>query len=262
MKNKETLGVAIVGGATGVAGAHLAAYRFLGKNRIVAICDINTVEGPEVARRYKSFFTDDYKEMLKQPGIDIVDICSPDNYHCEHTILAAKYGYHILCEKPLAMSPEEAKCIKEVVNKAGIKFMVAMSLRWAPHHIKIKELISKGVIGKPVFVRYQRKGTFYSYPESSFYRKKESLGQFLHNGVHYVDEICDFLDALPKKVYGVTTSYFTPDNVLETPNYHLANIEMSEGQIVEIEYNELLVDPPAPELSLNSDFHRDISVIK
>ena len=200
---------------------------------------------------FNPFFTDDYEEMLNQPGIDIVDICSPDNWHCKHAVKAAKHGYHILCQKPLALSLEEARRIKEAVNKAGIKFMAIMVSRWKLRHIKMKELITQGVIGRPVFIRYQVKGAFYSYPENSFYRKRESLGQFLHNGVHFVDECCDFLEALPRKVYGVTTTYFAPENTLETPNYHLAHMEMSGGQIVEIEYNELLVTPPATEVLLN-----------
>lgn len=251
MKNTQVLGIGIVGGASGIAGVHLSAYELLGNNKIVAICDTDTARGVEVAKKYGAFFTDDYEEMLKFPGIDIVDICSPDNFHYQHIILAAQYGYHILCEKPLAMSIEEAQHIKEVVNKAGIKFMVGMCRRWAPYHIKIKEIISSNIIGKPVFISYQVKGAFYNYPEASFYRKKESLGQFLHNGVHYIDEICDFFNAIPERVYGVATSYFLPDNVLETPNYYLADIEMSEGQIAKVEYNQLLVNPPAPELFLN-----------
>ena len=247
---KRKVGVSIVGGAGGVSSNHLFAYRLLGA-RIVAICDTNTVKGPNVAKEHKAFFTDNYEEMLNQPGIDIVDICSPDNYHCKQSVLAAKYGYHILCQKPIAMSIEECKQIKKAVEKAGVKFMAMMTCRWNSYHIKMKELISEGVIGKPVFISYQIKGTFYPYPKNSFYRKKESLGQFLHNGVHFVDEVCDFFDDVPKKVYGVTTSYFISDNILETPNYHLANIEMSKGGIAKIEYNELLVEPPAPKLSLN-----------
>jgi len=251
MKNKNTVGIGIVGVGSGIASVYLAAYKLVGNNKIVAVCDTNTKRGIEIARKYGAFFTDDYEEMLNYPGIDIINIFSPDNFHYQHIISAAQRGYNTLCTKPMAMSVEEAVHIKEVVEKTGIKFMVGMCNRWKPYHRKIKELISSGTIGEPVFISYKVKGAFYNYPEDSFYRKKESIGQFLHNGVHYVDEICDFFDSVPKKVYGVTTSYFPPDNILETPNYHLANIEMDRGGIAKIEYNELLINPPTPELSLN-----------
>jgi len=245
MRAEKSLGVVIVGGARGVSGEHLAAYRMLGQQaRIIAICDKDEKKGTQVASENGAIFTSDYEEMLAQPGIDIVDVCSPDPLHCEHVVKAAVKGYHILCEKPLAMSLEEARRINEAVTSAGVKCMVGMVLRWQPYHMRICELIRKGAIGEPVFARYQHTGCFFPYPKGSFNSRKEAKGQFLHNGVHFVDEICDFLAAAPCSVYAVTQSHFTPEYSLETPNYCFASIGMSGGQIVEIEYNQLLVDPP------------------
>ncbi len=245
MNNRRAeLGIAVVGGAQGISAQHLAAYRLVGGNRIIAICDRDREQGLRVAGEHGARFFEDYDAMLDAPGIDVVDVCSPDHLHCEHAVKAAERGYHILCEKPLAMSMDQARSIAEAVEKAGVKFMPAMVMRWRPYHLKLRELIDDGVIGKPVFARYQVKGSFYSYPQDSRYRKKEGLGQFFHNGPHYVDEVCDFLNAEPAEVYATTNSYFLPGDRMETPNHHFASLRMDGGQIAEIEYNQLLVDPP------------------
>jgi predicted dehydrogenase len=239
-------GIGITGGAQGISGQHLAAYRKLDRARIVAICDRNEELGRKVAAEYGAKFFTEPEEMLALPELDIVDICSPDFVHCEHAVKAAEAGKHVLCEKPLCMSLAEAEQIRAAVEKSGVVFMVAQVKRWFPSLRKMRDIVRSGAIGKPVFARYQSTGCFFPYPEGSFNRKKESMGQFLHNGPHYLDEVCALMSAAPVSAYGVTASHFTETHRLETPNFHLASLGLDGGQIVEIEYNQLLVTPPWP----------------
>jgi predicted dehydrogenase len=249
MKATRRWKVGVVGGARGVSQSHLSAYRFLDRADIAAICDSDALNGRRVAAEHGAIFTDDFEEMLSLPGLDIVDVCSPDPLHCPQVVAAARAGKHILCEKPMAMTLAQAAEMRTAVESNGVTFMVGMTMRWKPWHMRLRELIRTGTIGRPVFARYQLTGCFFPYPRDSFYRRRESLGQLFHNGPHYLDALCDLLEAAPVDVYGVTTSHVNETHCLETPNYHFAGIGMDGGQIVEIEYNQLLIDPPWPGLN-------------
>lgn len=101
--------------------------------------------------------TDNWKEIIEDPEIDIVDICTPNYLHHEIALAAAKAGKHILCEKPLASTIEDAQEMYEAVKKAGVKNMTAYNYRRVPAIMLAKQYIEDGVIGKILNVR----GTYY-----------------------------------------------------------------------------------------------------
>ncbi len=113
------------------------------------IADITEDKAKEAALRYGyEEYTGDWKKLVDSPDIDIVDICVPNNLHCEMAIRAAQAKKHILCEKPLARNAEEAKSMFEAVQKAGVKNMVAYNYRRTPAVVYAKQLIEEGKIGR------------------------------------------------------------------------------------------------------------------
>ncbi|WP_309572252.1 Gfo/Idh/MocA family oxidoreductase [Deinococcus sp.] len=97
--------------------------------------------------------TGDWRRVIDDPNIHVVDIATPNNSHAEIAIAAAQAGKHILCEKPLAPTIEEAKAMYEAVKKAGVVNMVAFNYRRTPAVALAKKYIEEGRIGKVLSFR-------------------------------------------------------------------------------------------------------------
>ncbi len=103
-------------------------------------------------REIKDAYTD-YHEMLKDKEIDVVDIGIPNDLHCEAVVAAAKAGKHIIIEKPLCVTLEEADEMIDACNKAGVLLMYAEELLFAPKYVRAKALIEEGAIGEPFLAK-------------------------------------------------------------------------------------------------------------
>lgn len=92
--------------------------------------------------------TADWRDIVEDPDIHVVDIATPNNLHAEVAIAAAKAGKHIICEKPLARTSEESKAMYDAVKDAGIVHMVAFNYRRTPAVALAKKYIEEGAIGR------------------------------------------------------------------------------------------------------------------
>ena len=97
--------------------------------------------------QYESTETD-WRNLIKRDDIDAVDICTPNNSHAEIAIAAAKAGKMILCEKPLALNPDEGQAMVEAVEKAGVRNTVWYNYRRVPAVTLAKQLIDEGRLGR------------------------------------------------------------------------------------------------------------------
>jgi len=112
------------------------------------IVDVNDSIAAEAAQRFgfeKS--TSDWRSVVEDPEIDIIDIATPNHLHAEIAIAAAAAGKHIISEKPLARSGDEAKTMYDAVKNAGIVHMVAFNYRRTPAVALAKKYIEEGAIG-------------------------------------------------------------------------------------------------------------------
>ena len=113
------------------------------------IVDVSDSIAAEAAQRFgfeKS--TSDWRSVIEDPEIDIIDIATPNHLHAEIAIAAAAAGKHIISEKPLARNGEEAKTMYEAVKNAGIVHMVAFNYRRTPAVALAKKYIDEGAIGE------------------------------------------------------------------------------------------------------------------
>lgn len=117
--------------------------------RLVAISGRDEASVQEAARRYgyEKAYTD-WREMLRDDNIQMIDNGGPNNIHAEPSIAAAQAGKHILCEKPLAPTVKEAAAMLEAVTRAGVKHMVAFNYRYVPAIRQAYELIRSGQLGE------------------------------------------------------------------------------------------------------------------
>lgn len=117
--------------------------------KLIAIAGRNQEAVAQAARRYgyEGYYTD-WRAMLDDPRIQLFDNGGPNNIHLEPVVYAAQKGKHILCEKPLGRTAEEAKAMLDAVNQTGVKAMVAHNYRFVPALRLAYELISSGKLGR------------------------------------------------------------------------------------------------------------------
>lgn len=145
----KKLKVGILGCGSIAKYRHFPEYTDNHNTEVVAVCDIvseraqflaDQVEGAQVYS--------DFNEVIALPEIDIISICLPNYLHAEVTVKALDAGKHVLCEKPMASSHEEAKSMIEAANISGKKFMIGHNQRFVDAHVKAKEIIESGKLGK------------------------------------------------------------------------------------------------------------------
>ena len=146
----------------GIAGVgfmgsiHAAGWAETGAEIVGFVAEtIQEAEG--LARQYNVKIYPDLASML--PDVDVVDICTPTHLHCEMTLEAAAAGKHIVCEKPLARSTEQALEMILACRKAGVRLLVAHVVRFFNEYSLAKASVMRGEIGKPGVIRLSR-GSF------------------------------------------------------------------------------------------------------
>jgi predicted dehydrogenase len=117
--------------------------------KLVAIAGRDRASVQEAAKRYgyDTFYTD-WRDLIKDDRVQLFDNGGPNNVHAEPTIAAAKAGKHVLCEKPLARTAQEAAAMLDAVTKAGVKHMVAFNYRYVPAIRQAYDLIQSGQLGE------------------------------------------------------------------------------------------------------------------
>lgn len=233
------LGIAVLGGAGGVGRTcHLPAIASNPRVRLVAVVDVDEKALAQVAADFGCQTYTDLERVLNRDDVHIIDICTPDHLHAPQAIAAAKAGKHVLCEKPLALSMDDALAVRQAVREAGVKLMVAQSMRFHPRWRSLRQLIASGDIGRPVFGRLLARGAFFRYPPDSFYRRPESLGLMLHNGMHYFDTLAWLMDSAAAWVWAAGVRHYpNPNDRLPGPNYWTVHVGFESGAIGHIEVN-------------------------
>jgi predicted dehydrogenase len=116
--------------------------------RRAVIAEVTDELAREAAARYGyERSTGDWRRVIEDPDVDLVDIAVPNDAHPEIAIAAARAGKHVLCEKPLARTAEEARAMRDAVVAAGVTHMVAFNYRRTPAVALARRLIDEGAIG-------------------------------------------------------------------------------------------------------------------
>ncbi len=143
-------------GAGFIAQAHASAYGKIKNAKVTAVADKIEDKGKKLAEDCNAKYYKDIDDLLNNENVDCIDICVPTFLHKEMVLKAAAAKKHIFCEKPLALSLEQADEMLNAVNKNNVKAMVGHVLRFWPEYVRIKEYIDSGVLGKPLHAFCQR----------------------------------------------------------------------------------------------------------
>lgn len=141
--------------------------------------------------------TTDFRELIEDPQIDIVDICVPTPAHVDLALAAMEAGKHVLCEKPLALSSADARKIAAAAASAKGFFMPAMCVRFWPQWHWLKNAVAQGQYGPVRSAVFRRLGAM---PAGWFKEGKLSGGALFDLHIHDTDFICHAFGK-PKKVF-------------------------------------------------------------
>lgn len=129
---------------------HLAVLANLPGVEVTALCSRSLERGHELREKYSpmSRVYTDFRDLVADSAVDVVDVCTRDWEHVEPSVAAAQAGKHVFLEKPIAGSIADGERIFEAVAKAGVVFMVGHILRFDERHLWLKERLAAGEIGK------------------------------------------------------------------------------------------------------------------
>ncbi len=194
---KTKLNIGVIG-AGSISGVHLDAYAACPDAVLIAVCDLNESRAQEKATKYGAakVYTD-YRELLADPAIDAVSICTWNNSHAEISIAALQAGKHVLCEKPLCRTVEEALRVEAAVRESGKLLQVGFVRRYASNTALVKRFLDAGDLGEIYYAkatclrRLGNPGGWFSDSERS------GGGPLIDLGVHIID-LCWYLMGKPK----------------------------------------------------------------
>jgi len=178
---------------------------------------------------------DNYEAILAQDEIEAVYIASPVFFHKEQAIAAAKAKKHILLEKPMAMTVEDAEEIKKACEENGVKLGVGFLMRFHGYHQEIKNIIADGKIGDIVSMRGQFT-CWYPDIEGAWRQKKATSGggALVDMGIHVID--------LLQYLSGLKAVEVVAFNQTQTFNYEVDDssgviMKMDNGSIAYVDSN-------------------------
>jgi predicted dehydrogenase len=147
------IGVGIIG--TGFVGdIHAAAFQLIPDAEVVAVASPRPGKAQRFAQeRGIPHAFQDYRELLALKEVDVVTLALPNDLHCEATLAAAKAGKHVVCEKPLCRTLEEADRMIEACRKAGVLLMYAEELCFAPKYVRARKLVDEGALGSVFLIK-------------------------------------------------------------------------------------------------------------
>lgn len=208
-----TIKVGIIGCGKIAQVRHIPEYLANPNAEICGFYDINLARAEELARKYGAKAYPNYEALLADPGIDAVSVCAANHVHAEISIAALKAGKHVLCEKPMAISLEECEAMVAAARESGKYLMIGQNQRLAKAHIKARELIAQGAIGKVLTFR-----TIFGHggPETwsidpgknvwFFDKTKAAMGAMADLGIHKTDMIQYVLGSKIVKTQAVLTT--------------------------------------------------------
>ncbi|PSN08325.1 Gfo/Idh/MocA family protein [Siccibacter turicensis] len=147
--SSSPLRVAIIGAGQVAEKVHAAYYRTRDDLRMVAVCDSSEAQARDFAGRYGiPLACTDVQTLLNEARPDIVSVCSPNRFHYEHVMQALAAGCHVMCEKPPAMTLDEADAMRRAARQAGRVLAYDFHHRFALDARMLREQVQAGVLGE------------------------------------------------------------------------------------------------------------------
>jgi myo-inositol 2-dehydrogenase / D-chiro-inositol 1-dehydrogenase len=184
MANPARVKVGIIGSGF-EADIHADSFRIMpDEAEVVAVASPTPGNAERLARKHgiPRWFTD-YRAMLAEPDLEMVTITAPNHLHAQMTVDAANAGKHVVCEKPLCLTLEEADLMITTCRQRGVLLMYAEELYFTPKYVKAKQMADEGAFGNVYLVKQCEK---HSGPHAPWFWNVERSGGgvFMDMGCH------------------------------------------------------------------------------
>lgn len=230
--------VAVIGCGSISKYRHIPEYASHDNVELVAFVDPVIERAQQFADKYEAKAYADLETMLAEVKPDAVSVCTPNALHAPMAITAANAGVHVLVEKPMAVTDAEAAAMVEAASKNGVKLMVGHNQRFMPPHVKAKQILASGILGKVLTFR-----TSFGHPgpdgwsvdgaSSWFFRKEDAImGAMGDLGVHKSDLIRWLLEDEVSEVAAFIATIDKPGDVDDNANVLLRMRSGAIGSLV------------------------------
>ena len=179
-----TVRVGVVG--LGIGERHLFYLKQMPNVEVVGVCDVFEDRARALATEYQAKPYTSLAAMLDESELDALTICTPPALHADMTELAAQFGVHVLCEKPMAGSVQDCQRMIDVSQEYGIKLMIGLKKRFDPYYEYIRRLFRES--DKPPMwatIRY----ALGRVDKDWFWQEGDGSGPLLENAVHQFDAL-------------------------------------------------------------------------
>ncbi|MDX2006798.1 MAG: Gfo/Idh/MocA family oxidoreductase [Meiothermus sp.] len=205
----------------------------------VSVCDLNAARAEEIAGRYGARrHTTDFREVLADPEVTAVSIATPDHLHREVAVAAAQAGKHLLVEKPLATTVEDAEAIVAAARQGGVKLVVDFHNRVNPPMVNARDAIRRGEIGKPVYFYTRLSNTAQVATQMLKWASHSSALWFLAS--HMVDVVRWMLGDEVRRVTAIRRDGILKEMGIDTADFHLVTLEFKNGAVAVFEHAWIL----------------------
>lgn len=191
-----------------IAKRHAEAIALIPEACLVAVSDkVQETMEPYVKEYGVTAYTD-YEQMLEDSDIDIVSICTPSGLHAKMAFNVARAGKHIVVEKPISLTLEDANAMIEASEAYGVKLAVVHPNRFRPAMMELKQILKRGLLGKishvNATVRWNRNQAYY---DQATWRGTKSLdgGVLMNQAIHNLD-LLSWLLGDAEEVYGMSAT--------------------------------------------------------
>jgi len=232
MPTPKTINIGIIGCGR-IAPRHADSIQLIENACLSAVADINPGRAKRFGEKYNARFYTDYHDLLEDPSIDLVHICTPSGLHASMSNEALRAGKHVLCEKPMALSLSDADAMIATSRACGRKLGIVLQNRYNPPMRDLYELVHSGRLGKlylgSTTVRWFRPQEYY---EDEWHGTLAMDGGALMNqSIHHIDALQLMMGEVDS-VFAFTT---TIAHKMEAEDVGVATIRFRNGALATIE---------------------------
>ena len=178
---------------------HAYSLQDLSNGKLAAVCDIDGQRAKKAAGQFDCAYYTDYKDMIDHAGIDVVHICLPHYLHKPVTVYAAEAKKHVLTEKPMATTVEDAQAMERAALDNGVTLGVIFQNRYNQGALLVKDTLQSGAAGNVLGARFHvdwfRDASYY---KSDSWRGRwdtEGGGVMINQAIHTLDMVRWFIDS-------------------------------------------------------------------
>jgi predicted dehydrogenase len=200
---------------------------------LCALADVDVEVARAGAQAWRvPVWTDDYTDLLDRERLDAVSICLPHHLHAPAAVAAARAGLHVLVEKPLATTLDEADRMIAAADAAGVVLMVAEPVRFHGAYLKAADLIRSGAVGDVFLVRISREHHMHDYLRRRPWFLEHPAGGIMYSGGIHDFDILRMLAGEVEHVYGLAGHKVLPEMAGDDTSVALAGLQSGAAAVI------------------------------